>query len=689
MISKIQDYHREKAAYVYLRQSTMSQVIHHRESTERQYALKDRAMELGWPVERIKILDGDLGISGTQMNNREDFKILVADVSLEKVGAVLALEASRLSRSEADWHRLLEICSLTGTLIIDEDGCYNPADFNDQLLLGLKGTMSQAELHFIRARLQGGKLNKAKKGELRFPLPVGYCYNQDGKTVIDPDLEVQSAIKLVFEKFRETGSAYGVVRQLGKAGITFPKRAYGGIWKGKLIWGRLTHSRVTNILKNPSYAGVYAYGQYRYKKTITTEGNISYKIEKVPIDSWQVMIKNHHEAYISWEEYFHNKEILQKNRTNNQENILSGSAREGVALLQGLLLCAKCGRRITVRYKGHGGLYPMYECNWRKREGLTGKSCLSLPCNIADNAISARVLDVLKPEQISISIKAMENLEQRNNTLSNKWHMKIQRAEYDAQLAQRRYEEVDPSNRLVAGTLEKRWNSALVNLEEVRKQHHEHLLEEHIILTPEQKDKILAIAQDIPLLWKAPTTRAKDRKRMLRLLIKDITVEKLAESRKVILHVRWQGGACEDIVCDLHPKASDKYRYSKEVITKVRNLSKTMTDTQITADFNKEGMKSAKGKPFTVAMIKWIRYKYSIPASSLKMKNELTVREVANKFAVSHYVVYYWIERGYVRARRITKGSPYWISIDPGEEKELKRRAYAACKRNKISEGEL
>lgn len=226
-------------------------------------------------------------------------------------------------------------------------------------------------------------------------------------------------------------------------------------------------------------------------------------------------------------------------------------------------------------------------------------------------------------------------------------------------LRMRRYEEVDPSNRLVAATLEKRWNSALVNLEEVKKQHNEHLIEEHIILTPEQKDKILAITEDLPLLWKAPTTRAKDRKRMLRLLIKDITVEMLTESRKVILHVRWQGGTCEDIICDLRPKANDKYRYSKEIITKVLNLSKIMTDSQIVDEFNKEGMKSAKGKRFTEAMIKWIRYKYSIPSSSLKMENELTVREVANKLAVSHHVVYYWIERGSVRARRITKGSPY------------------------------
>ena len=292
-MAKITSHHTERMAYVYLRQSTVQQVLHNQESTERQYALKNRALECGWPTERIRVLDGDLGISGAHMNNRRDFQTLVADVSLAKVGAIFALEASRLSRSSSDWNRLFDLCSLTDTLILDEDGCYDPTDFNDQLLLGLKGMMSQAELHFIRARLLGGKINKAKKGMLRFPLPVGFCYDEDGRVIQDSDQEVRAAVKLLFETFQQTGTGYAVVQKFGRLNLKFPKRAYGGVWRGKLIWGRLSSERVMGILKNPSYAGAYVYGRYRYRRTLSTDGSICSRIESVPMAEWQVTIKDH------------------------------------------------------------------------------------------------------------------------------------------------------------------------------------------------------------------------------------------------------------------------------------------------------------------------------------------------------------------------------------------------------------
>jgi DNA invertase Pin-like site-specific DNA recombinase len=474
MISKIQDHHKQRMAYIYIRQSTMGQVLHHRESTERQYALKAKAIDYGWPEERIKVLDGDLGLSGTQISNREDFKSLVAEVSLEKAGAIFALEASRLSRSSNDWNRLFELCAIVDTLIIDEDGCYSPCEFNDQLLLGLKGIMSQAELHFIRARLLGGKINKAKKGELRFPLPVGFCYDDEGKIILDPDEEVRSVIKLFFETFKNKGSAYGVVREFGKQNIKFPKRAYGGIWKGKLIWGQLTYSRVLGILKNPVYAGTYAYGRYKYKKSIQPDGSILTKMIHVPIESWPVKICDHHEGYISWDDYLHNKRILTQNRTNGVETMLSSAAREGLALLQGILICSVCGRRLTIRYQGNGGIYAAYECNGRKKLGITGNYCMHFRCDIVDNTISDRIFEILKKDQINIAIKAVEELEKRSNTIDKQWSMRIERAEYEAMLAQRRYEEVDPANRLVAATLEKRWNDALVNLEQMKQQYKEY-----------------------------------------------------------------------------------------------------------------------------------------------------------------------------------------------------------------------
>jgi DNA invertase Pin-like site-specific DNA recombinase len=684
MISKIQPPHREKKAYVYLRQSTMGQVRHHQESTERQYGLKDKALELGWSPGMIHLLDGDLGISGTQSHTREDFKTLVADVSMKNVGAVFTLEASRLSRSNSDWHRLIELCALTGTLIIDEDGCYDPADFNDALLLGLKATMSQAELHFIHARLQGGKLNKAKKGLLRFPLPVGFCYDDEGAIIIDPDEEVRRVVRLIFSLFQEKGSAYGVVHAFASLNLKFPKRAYGGAWDGKLIWGYLTHERVLNILKNPSYAGVYVFGRHRYIKNILPNGQIKAKMIRMPMSEWTVKIMDHHEGYISWEEFLNHQVILRRNQTNGEEMLLAQAAREGKALLQALLLCGKCGRRLTVRYKGNGGIYPTYDCNHRKKEGLSGSACMCVRADILDQAISTRILEVIKPEQIKIALKALEELEKRNHLIDRQWHMRIERAEYEAQLAQRRYEQVDPANRLVAATLESRWNDALMKVEQIKSEFSEYQQKKAFTANNAQKEKILSLAKDLPHLWNLPTTKDKDRKRILRLLIKDITVEKLSELRQVILHVRWQGGACEDIKLDLPQKVFDKWRYPKEIIERVKNFAHTLTDNQIAEKLNKDGLVSAKGSPFTKSIVSWIRYKYSVPSAELKRPEELTVKQFSEKFGISLHVVYYWIAQGLLNVRRINSRAPYWIMLDSEKEKELRQKVFQSTKIQKL-----
>ena len=683
MRSKIRTHHTGKMAYVYLRQSTMGQVLHHQESTERQYALKEKALSCGWTSEKIRVLDADLGQSGTRMCNRADFKTLVADVSLNKVGAIFALEASRLSRSSTDWNRLFELCSITDTLIIDEDGIYDAGEFNDQLLLGLKGMMSEAELHFIRARLQGGKLHKAQKGKLRFPLPVGLCHDEEGATILDPDEEVRDAVRLIFDTFRDTGSAYAVSRFFGTRDLLFPKRAYGGVWKGRLIWGRLTYERVLGILKNPSYAGAYVYGRYRTKKLISAEGEISSRTECAPLDEWQVLIKDHHEGYISWEEYLHNITLIQANQANGVETMLSGPAREGAALLQGVLICGGCGRRLTVRYQGNGGVYPVYECNWQKREGLTGRSCVSFRCDIVDPAVTKRIFEILQPQQIEIAVESMQELQRRTNAVDNQWAMRVQRAEYEAQLAQRRYEEVDPANRLVAATLEKRWNDSLVGLEQIKHQHRQFRHEQHLELTSDQRKRLLAVAQDLPRLWNAPTTEAKDRKRMVRLLVKDITVDRLPEKRHLILHVRWQGGKTEDICCDIPPRIQDRIRYKDEFVSRLRSLAKKYTDTQIAEILNNEGVVSSKGKPFTPTIIRWIRYRYQIPRPQLKQPKEHTVKEVAAKLAVDTSIVYYWIGHGELKARRIERGYPYWITLTPSKEAELREKIAASHKPRK------
>jgi DNA invertase Pin-like site-specific DNA recombinase len=649
----------------------MAQVYHHQESTQRQYAMKEKALQLGWTSDKVRVLDRDLGISGTEYMAREDFRTLVADVSMNKVGAVFALEASRLSRSCADWHRLLELCSLGRSLIIDEDGCYDPADFNDRLLLGLKGTMSAAELHFIRARLQGGKDNKAKKGELRFPLPVGFCYDDEGTIIKDADSEIQGAVTNIFKSFRTSGSAFGVVQHFVKQGLQFPRRAYGGVWNGKVIWGSLTHGRVLSVLKNPSYAGAYVYGRYKCRKSATMQGEIQSHTVCLPMPAWQVHINDHHESYITWVDFLENQTMLERNRTNAFESMLPGPAREGLALLQGLLICATCGRKLTVRYTGNGGINPTYQCTWRHRDGLSGRYCMSIRCNLVDAAIADRILQVTQPAQLEIALKALQELERRDSDIDKQWQMRIERANYSAQLAQRRYEEVDPSNRLVAATLEKRWNDALAELEECRRQHVQHRQEYGLAITEQQKQTILSIAQDLPRLWNALSTKAADRKRIIRLFIKDITVEKIQDARKVILHIRWQGGATENITVDIPPLAHEMYRCPQTIIEKIGCLAKTLPDLAIVKELDRQGLLAPKGSQFTVSSVRFLRHKYGI-ASPMPAAHEVTVEQLIGEFGVSKHVAYYWINRGIVKARQIIPGAPYWITLDNETKNRLK-----------------
>jgi DNA invertase Pin-like site-specific DNA recombinase len=618
MNSKIAEHHRSKPAYIYLRQSTPGQVRHHQESTERQYALREMALQLGWSEAAIRILDRDLGKTGTEMTRREDFKTLVADVSMGQVGAV------------------------------------------------------QAELHFLRARLQGGKLNKAKKGELRFPLPVGYSYDEQGRIVLDPDAEVQGAVALVFRLFRETGSAYAVMKRFVEGALRFPKRAYGGAWDGKIIWGRLSHGRVLGLLKNPSYAGMYVFGRYQYRREISPQGDVRQRMHAVAMPEWRVNLQQHHEGYISLEEFFENQQRLEKNRTNGEEMLLSGAAREGLALLQGLLLCGHCGRALSVRYTGNGGIYPTYLCNWLRREGLATKDCVSFRCELLDTAIAEQVLRALQPAELELALAALHELESRDQTILRQWQMRLERAQYEAALAERRYQEVDPSNRLVAGTLERRWNEALVHWEDLKKQAAEVQRQEARVATPEQKAKVLALARDLPRLWHATTTQSKDRKRMLRLLIKDITIVRPPNEKKLSVHIRWQGGACSDLSVTLPPSVADQVRYPTAIIDRVRELARTLPDAQIAEHFNREKVVSAKGKPYTVKIIQWIRCRHKIAPAMLRKPEELTVQQVATDFAVSDHVVYYWITHGLIQARRTNSGSPYWITLSPTDEQRLR-----------------
>ncbi len=679
MNDKIKSFHKEKMAFIYLRQSTMRQVMHNPESTDRQYALEQRALQHGWDSNHIRVLDGDLGQSGSNTSRREDFKMLVAEVSMDKVGAIFVLEASRLSRSSADWNRLLELCSLTRTLIIDQDGCYDPSQFNDQLLLGLKGTMSQAELHLIRARLHGAKLNKAKRGELRFPLPVGYIYDDQGNITFDQDAQVCHTIELLFSVFKEKQTAYAVVQYFGSNNILFPKRSYGGRWKGKLLWGMLTHERVLTILRHPFYAGVYTFGRYKSVKKINQQGEIVSTLQRQAMELWPVMIKDHHPQYITFDQYQHNIQQLQANRTQTPDNILTGPAREGATLLQGLLVCGICGRRITIRYRINNTIVPTYLCNGRKRHGLTGSSCFSFRADLVDPLIEQKVLEALTPANVSIALNALAEIEKRNASLDKHWKMNIQRCQYHADIAQRRFEQVDPANRLVAASLEKAWNQELEKLALANNEYHQYKTKNDAEFPPHKRTHIANLAKEIPTLWTG-TTNIKDKKRIVRLLIGDITVTKTSHTKTISLNIRWLTGHLDQIHVTLPPKAADKIRYPGETVDKVKTLTMQYgNDKQTAAILNEKGIISATGKPFTRDMIQWIRFRYKIKRPILKADDEFTVDQLRTLFNVSRHMVYYWIKNKYVTSRK-TPANIFLIKITPEDKVLLIERINHSCK---------
>ena len=670
MTSKIAERHLSRQAYVYIRQSTMGQVRFNQESTERQYNLMTKAGGLGWKPDQIRILDRDLGQSGAAMTNREDFKVLVSDVAMGRVGAIFSLEASRLARSNQDWHRLLELCAITSTLVIDEDGCYDPAEFNDGLVLGMKGTFAQAELHIIRARLHGGKLNKASKGELRFALPVGFVFEGD-KIVFDPDQEVQGAVRMVFDLFARESTAFGVVQRFNELGLRFPRRAYGGAWDGKLIWGRLTHSRVLGILANPSYAGTYVFGRYQASKEVGPSGEIRTRSRLMPQDAWRITIPNHHEGYISEDQFVANRECLTANRTNGEG--LASPVRDGLCLLQGLLLCGFCGRRLGVRYTGNGGVYPIYQCVWKHREALASRACLTVPAAPLDQAITERLVGAITPVTIELALAALTSLEERDREIGAQWRMRIERARYDADLAERRYEAVDPSNRLIAATLETRWNDAMQRLHDLEAELAAFEQKTMRAVTAEQKRQILQLAKDFPRLWAASTTKPRDRKRILRLLVRDITVLKGPEPKLVRLQVRWQGGETETLQIQMPQNRADVIRYPEAFVARLRELAVDHHDDEIVALLRKDGQKSSTtGKPIALGTVKWLRYKHRIPAPK-PPPGTLNVRQVREKYGVSLWVVHYWIERGIISAAHRTRNAPYVITIDEKTDRRLRQ----------------
>ena len=669
MPSKVRPEHLNRDALVYVRQSTMAQVRFNQESTQRQYALREKALSLGWPEESIRVIDGDLGISGSGRTKRPGFAQLVTSVSLGEVGAVFGLEISRLARSSADLMKLLELCALFGTLVIDEDGIYDMSDFNDRLLIGLKGTMGEAELHFLHARMIGGKENAASRGELRFPLPVGYVYDFDGRIIMDPDEAVRNAISTLFKEFRASGSAYGVVRYFAKNNISFPKRAYGGAWDGKITWGTLTHSRVLAVIHNPSYAGAYVYGRFRDQKTVDSDGHFEHYSVRLPNrEDWKVFIPDHHQAYISWDDFEANQKLLESNQTNAER---SGPAREGAALLPGIILCGRCGRRMSVRYTGTGGIRPAYECVGRWEHGNKA-TCSSVPADILDKAVSEKILSIMKPSELEISLKVIHSIGDADRMSDKQWLLAIERAQYEADRAERQFMLADPENRLVVRSLETNWNQKLKALEQAKQDYAVYSSKKAWTPSQEEEQDILNLARKIPEIWNAPSATPKEKKRIIRILIEDITVTAEKRCSDFSIGIRFRSGKCEHLSLKKPLPCADRKRHTDDTVTLIQELALSMNDYEIADHLNKKGLTTPDGKSFTYASVRWIRYKYDISGPYLRSRQGISVSEAASLLGISVGKVYYGISAGKIPARKQHPGWPWEILIDDANLETIK-----------------
>jgi len=641
---KITPYHLQRNAYLYVRQSTLRQVMENTESTQRQYALQQRAIALGWTQEQITIIDDDLGESGAS-TTREGFGKLVAEVSLGHAGIVMGLEVSRLARNSSDWHRLLEICALSGTLILDEEGTYDPAHFNDRLLLGLKGTMSEAELHVIRARLTGGLLNKAKRGELKMRLPVGFVYNAVDKVVLDPDKRVQETIAMLFNTFRRVGTVGATVKEFERLGVLFPKRLHDGPRKGELVYSALTPRRTFEILKNPRYAGAYAYGLRQQFPRGLEQKPLTKFVER---DQWKAFLKEAHPGYIRWEDYEENVRRLQANANCTKDNRRC-PPREGPALLQGLAVCGLCARRMTVRYHTRRGkrASPDYTC----RCPNTIKHCQSIPGDSIDALIGAQLIEKISPETLEMALAVHDEVQKRIAEADKLRYRHVEQARYEMELAKRRYMAVDPSHRLVADELESEWNQKIRTYKSATADYEQKREADRIAISDEQKMRIHTLVTDFPTLWNATTTEDKDRKRMVRLLIEDVT---LIKSDHIEVKIRYKGGQTAEHTLDLPQSAWIEKKHAPEVLAAIDELLEDHTDGEVAELLNQKGYRSGTGKSFCARRVSQIRRAYRIASyyTRLRKRGLLTIKEICEIYDITRWTVYDWRNSGKLKANR-------------------------------------
>jgi DNA invertase Pin-like site-specific DNA recombinase len=664
---KVTPDHLARDAYLYIRQSTYRQIQENQESTRRQYALRDRALALGWPAQRVVVIDSDLGQSGASAEGRLGFQRLVADVSLGRVGIVLGLEVSRLARSSTDWSRLLEICALSQTLLLDEDGLYNPADFNDRLLLGLKGTMSEAELHFLKARMRGGLLNKASRGELRTVLPVGFIYTPDGRVELDPDQQVQQAIRHLFATFRRVGSARGTVKACRAEGLLFPHRAPGGATNAELHWGPLALDQVLGALHNPRYAGAFAFGRRRCRRT-----PLGTHHSTLPQEQWFALFPDAHRGYITWADYQENQRRLRANDTDS-EDLQVGPVREGMALLQGIVICGRCGARMAVTYQTtRTGRRANYVCSRELRRG--GGLCQFVVGAGIDQAVGELVLEAFAPLALDVVLAVQEELRARIEEVDRMRRQHVQRVRYEAELAQRRYMSVDPHNRLVAAQLEQDWNEALGALRDAEAEYQRERDSDPKVLDEQQRQRLLTLSVDFPRLWNDPHTAVRDRKRLLRLVVEDITV--LKQETNVVCHVRFRGGANRTLTLPRPLRPQIRYRTPREVIDAIDHLLDEHTEREAAAILNRQGLRSGYDTGFSAPKVHRIAQVYGLRTrrERLRARGLVSVRELADELHVGRETIRRWYREGRLTGYPLDSGGRYLLER-PGPELVTRRLA--------------
>lgn len=677
---KIRADHLDRQAFIYVRQSTMIQVRENTGSTCRQYDLTARAINLGWPKERIQIIDQDQGHSGASATNRDGFQFLVAEVGLKHAGAVFCLEASRLARSCSDWYRLLEICALTDTLVIDEEGIYDPGFYNDRLLLGFKGTMSEAELHWLRQRLLGGKIAKAEQGQLRFCLPTGLVYNPVGKIVLDPDEQVQGAVRMLFDLFSHYGSALAVVTHFAKNNLRFPTRLRSGGRVGELVWNRLTGGRVLTILHNPHYAGAYVFGR-THNRTQLLPGEpprIKGRTRKVKFEDWPIVLLDSHQGYISWEQFRRNQQQLDDNRTWRSED-RRGVAREDAALLQGIVICGRCGRRMSAEYHNNRST-PFYVCN-QAHSQLAARTCQTMSADNIDKAVANSFLAAVEPAQLEVSLAALEHIDARIRQVERQWQLRKERSQYEVDLARRRYIAVDPENRLVARSLEKEWNEKLAALEALDRESQVLPMHTIQIASPEQRKHVLDLAQDLPAIWHAETTANNERKQLLRFLIKDVTLTKV--DKVISIAIRWQTGALTKFEIARAAKSWEVRKTDTKIVELIRQLAPDHTDQQIALLLNEAELSAGLGGTFTQSKVSWIRYTNGIstacperPAdcpTGQRADGRYSAATAAKLLNVDVCTISEWCKTGILDGVSAKPHGPRWIKLTPEIISKLRR----------------